>query len=104
MRLVIFDFDGTIHLKETPRLYLHIFKEDKLIMHSKIIKFYLSVAWVYALSRIGLCRQLMIKRVVRGISRLMRGMTQTQIDDFFKKCLEEAKKNKNCRPVSVPEE
>jgi phosphoserine phosphatase len=53
MRLVIFDFDGTIHLKETPRLYLHAFKEDKLIRHTQIIKFYLSVAWVYAFLLVG---------------------------------------------------
>lgn len=98
MRLVIFDFDGTIHLKETPRLFLNVLSEDRL-MRTKIIKFYLSVAWVYALSRVGLCRQLMIKRVMTGISRAMRGMPQAHVDDFFKKWLEAAKKSFS--PVSV---
>ena len=29
MRLVIFDFDGTIHLEETPRIFLRVLSQDK---------------------------------------------------------------------------
>lgn len=98
MRLVIFDFDGTIHLKETPRLLLHVLSENRL-MRIKIIKFYITVVWLYALSRIGLCQKLMIQRVMTGISKVMRGMTESQIDDFFKECLEVAKNSFS--PVSL---
>ena len=36
MRLVIFDFDGTIHLKETPRIFLRVLNQDRG-MRNKII-------------------------------------------------------------------
>ena len=75
MRLVIFDFDGTIHLKETPRIFLRVLNQDRG-MRNKIIQFYTSVAWVYFLYRFGLCHQLMMKRVLSGITKIMRGMSQ----------------------------
>ena len=86
MRLVIFDFDGTIYLKETPRIFLRVLSQEKG-MRKKIIKFYISVAWVYVLHRFGLCRQLAIRRVMSGIVKMMCGMSQTQIEGYFKKCL-----------------
>ena len=60
MRFVIFDFDGTIHLEETPRIFLRVLSQDKG-MRKKIRKFYISMAWVYILYRFGLCRQLAIR-------------------------------------------
>lgn len=90
MRLVIFDFDGTIHLEETPRIFLRVLSQDKG-MRKKIRKFYISMSWVYILYRFGLCRQLAIRRVLSGIVKMMGGMSETQIEGFFKQCLELAR-------------
>lgn len=90
MRLVIFDFDGTIHLEETPRIFLRVLSQDKG-MRKKIRKFYISMSWVYILYRFGLCRQLAIRRVLSGIVKMMGGMSETQIERFFKQCLELAR-------------
>lgn len=90
MGLVIFDFDGTIHLKETPRLFLRVLSKDKL-MRKKIWKFYISMSWVYILYRFGLCRQLATRRVLSGITKMMSGMSETQIEEFFKQCLDLAR-------------
>ncbi|HZK83150.1 MAG TPA: HAD family phosphatase [Desulfosporosinus sp.] len=90
MRLVIFDFDGTIHLEETPRIFLRVLSQDKG-MHKKIRKFYISMSWVYLLYRFGLCRQLAIRRVLSGIVKMMAGMSKTQIEGVFKQGLELAR-------------
>ncbi|KJS48342.1 HAD family phosphatase [Desulfosporosinus sp. BICA1-9] len=90
MRLVIFDFDGTIHLEETPRIFLRVLSQDKG-MRKKIRKFYISMSWVYILYRLGLCRQLAIRRVLQGIVKMMSGMNQTEIEGFFGQCLELAR-------------
>ena len=98
MRLVIFDFDGTIYLEETPRIFLRVLSQDNG-MRKKIRKFYISMSWVYILYRIGLCRQLAIRRVLSGIVKMMRGMSDTQIEGFFMQCLELARGNFS--PVSL---
>lgn len=90
MRLVIFDFDGTIHLEETPRIFLRVLKQDKGL-RKKIRNFYISMSWVYVLYRLGLCRQLAINRVLSGIVKMLGGMSETQIEGFFKQCLELAR-------------
>lgn len=90
MRLVIFDFDGTIHLRETPRIFLRVLGQDKG-MRKKIRNFYISMSWVYILYRFGLCRQLAIRRVLSGIVKMMRGMSETEIEGFFKQGLELAR-------------
>lgn len=86
MRLVIFDFDGTIHLEETPRIFLRVLSQDKG-MRKKIRKFYISMSWLYILYRFGLCRQFAIRRVLGGIVKMMAGMSQTQIEGVFKQAL-----------------
>lgn len=92
MRLVIFDFDGTIHLHETPRIFLKVLDRDDQ-MRNKLIRFYASVALLYVLYRFGLYRELVIKRILSGIARMLRGMSAVQLDTFFMKCFEEAKDN-----------
>ncbi|KJR49521.1 Phosphoserine phosphatase [Desulfosporosinus sp. I2] len=98
MHLVIFDFDGTIHLEETPRIFLRVLSQDQG-MRKKIRKFYISMSWVYILYRFGLCRQLAIRRVLSGIVKMMCGMSETQIDGFFKQCLELARESFS--PISL---
>ncbi len=90
MSLVIFDFDGTIHLEETPRIFLRVLSQDKG-MRKKIREFYISMSWVYLLYRFGLCRQLAIRRVLGGIVKMMRGMSETEIEGVFKQGLELAR-------------
>jgi len=90
MRLVIFDFDGTIHLEETPRIFLRVLSQDER-MRKKIRSFYISMSWVYILYRFGLCRQLAIRRVLAGIVKMMAGMNQTDIEVFFQQGLELAR-------------
>lgn len=90
MRLVIFDFDGTIHLEETPRIFLRVLKQDRRL-RNKIRRFSLSMSWVYVLYRFGLCRQLAIRRVLSGIAKIMGGMSKTQIEGIFKQGLELAR-------------
>lgn len=92
MRLVIFDLDGTIYLEETPRIFLQVLSQNKG-MRKKIRKFYISMSWVYILYRFGLCRQLAISRVLSGIVKMMVGMSQTQIEGFFKQCLDLARES-----------
>lgn len=98
MRLVIFDFDGTIHRKETPRIFLRVLSQDQG-MCKKIRKFYISMSWVYILHRFGLCRQLAIRQVLNGIVKMMSGMSETQIEGFFKQCLELARESFS--PISL---
>jgi len=90
MRLVIFDFDGTIHLEETPRIFLRVLSQDKR-MRKKIRSFYISKSWVYILYRFGLCRQLAIRRVLGGIVKMLGGMSASDIENFFKQGLELAR-------------
>ncbi len=90
MSLVIFDFDGTIHLEETPRIFLRVLSQDKG-MRKKLRVFYISMSWVYILYRFGLCRQLAIRRVLGGIVKMLAGMSQTEVECFFKQGLELAR-------------
>lgn len=90
MRLVIFDFDGTLHLEETPRIFLRVLSQDRRL-RKKIRRFYRSMSWVYLLYRVGLCRQLAIRRVLSGIAKIMAGMSETQIEGIFKQGLELAR-------------
>ena len=90
MRLVIFDFDGTIHLEETPRIFLRVLSQDRGL-RTRVRRFYISMSWVYLLYRVGLCRQLSIRRVLSGIVKIMAGMSETQVEGVFKQGLELAR-------------
>lgn len=98
MSLVIFDFDGTIHLEETPRIFLRVLSQDKG-MRKKLRMFYISMSWVYILYRFGLCRQLAIRRVLSGIVKMLAGMSQTEVECFFKQGLELARESFS--PISL---
>ncbi|NLY74984.1 MAG: HAD-IB family hydrolase [Firmicutes bacterium] len=94
MRLIICDFDGTIYLDETPRLFLNVLARDAR-NHSLVKAFYLSNSWLYILYKLGFCRELMRKRVVDGIANLLKGMDQRELDEFFEACVEIAQKKFN---------
>jgi HAD superfamily hydrolase (TIGR01490 family) len=94
VRLIIFDFDGTIYSKETPRLFLDVLSQDEL-KRKKVKKLYLSISWLYILYKLGACKELMRKRVIFGISKIMKGMNQVEINRYFRSCLEMAKKDFN---------
>lgn len=92
MNLIILDFDGTIHLEETPKLFLRILKRNRKL-RIRVTMFYISISWVYVLYKFGLCHQLMVKKVLMGLSRLMSGMDYKEFDLFFATCMSEAKNN-----------
>lgn len=92
MRLIIFDFDGTIHRKETPRLFLRVLREEET-KRKMVAQFYRAVAGVYILYRLGAGRELMRRRVPNGIARIMEGMSRVEVEGFFEKCLPIAKEN-----------
>lgn len=94
MHFVIVDFDGTIYLEETPRLFLNVLGQDKS-RHKKVKKFYLSISWLYILYKLGACRELMSKKVILGIAKIIKGMNQREINDYFKACVEAAKEKFN---------
>ena len=51
------------------------------------------MAWVYLLYRLGVGRELMMRRVPNGIANIMRGMDQAEMETFFEACLATAREN-----------
>lgn len=94
MQLVICDFDGTIYLDETPRLFLNV-----LARHSgkrnQVKAFYLSLSWLYLLYKLGFCRELLRRRTVDAIAGILKGLTQTELSEVFDTCVAMAQKKFN---------
>ena len=82
MQLVICDFDGTIYLEETPRLFLNVLARHPG-KRNQVKAFYLSLSWLYLLYKLGLCRELLRRRTVDGIANILKGMDQTKLDEFL---------------------
>lgn len=98
MKLAIFDFDGTLFLKETIPFLLKLWREfgySKI----KLIKVYASLGTLYILYKIGVHdahkREKGAKTVMRKFTRLFAGMSQDQVERFFDRCAEEIVKNLN---------
>lgn len=94
MQLIICDFDGTIYLEETPRLFLNVLARDPQ-KRNQVKALYLSLSWLHLLYKLGLCRELMRRRVVGGIANILKGMDQTELNEFFDTCVEIAQKKFN---------
>lgn len=94
MQLVICDFDGTIYLDETPRLFLNVLARHPG-KRNQVKAFYLSLSWLYLLYKLGLCRELMRKRTVDSIAGILKGLTQTELDEVFATCVTMAQKKFN---------
>lgn len=94
MQLIICDFDGTIYLEETPRLFLNVLARDPQ-KRNQVKALYLSLSWLHLLYKLGLCRELMRRRVVGGIAGILKGMDQTELNEFFDTCLAIAQKRFN---------
>lgn len=94
MQLVICDFDGTIYLDETPRLFLNVLARHPG-KRNQVKALYVSISWLYLLYKLGLCRELMRRRTVDGIAGILKGMTQTELDEIFDTCVAMAQKRFN---------
>jgi HAD superfamily hydrolase (TIGR01490 family) len=94
MQLIICDFDGTIYLEETPRLFLNVLARDAQ-KRNQVKALYLSFSWLYILYKLGLCRELMRRRTVDGIANILKGMTQTELNQIFDTCVAIAQKKFN---------
>lgn len=94
MQLVICDFDGTIYLDETPRLFLNNLARDPQ-KRNQVRALYFSISWLYLLYKLGLCRELMRRRIVDGIAGILKGMDQTELNEFFHTCVAAAQKKFN---------
>lgn len=94
MQLVICDFDGTIYLDETPRLFLNVLARHPG-KRNQVKAFYLSMSWLYLLYKLGLCRELMRRRTVDSIAGILKGLTQTELSEIFDTCVMVAQKKFN---------
>lgn len=90
MRLVIFDFDGTIYRGETARLFLRVLKKNAERRRA-VRRYYLRQAFPYLLYRLGLRPWGMVARGTLRLAKIFKGMTETELCLYLRQCLAAAK-------------
>lgn len=93
MKLAIFDFDGTIFMKETLPFLLDQWQKQNL-PKSKLIKTYLGIIHLYLIYKLKL-HFIMPAETVRvksfkKLSRIFKGMSVYEIISFIKSCSKDA--------------
>lgn len=99
MRLAIFDFDGTIYRGETLRLFLRILGEQGGGRRQAVRRFYLTQWPFYLAYRLGFWRLRQMTRAMRGVVRMFIGLSESELEAYFRRCLGAAKPRFN--PASL---
>lgn len=89
MKLAIFDFDGTLFLKDTLPFLLKLWREFGY-SKARLARVYASLGAMYILYKIGLHnahrREKGAKTVMRRFTRLFAGMSRDQVERYFDRC------------------
>lgn len=91
MRLVVFDFDGTLYMGETLRLFLRVLAGRGGKMRRAVRRYYLLLAPVYLAYKLGLCRLPAMTLAARSLVGLLAGMSRMELDEYFRECLAEGR-------------
>lgn len=98
MKLAIFDFDGTLFLKDTLPYLLKLWREFGY-SKTRLLRIYVSLGALYILYKIGVHdahrREKGAKTVMRKFTRIFAGMRQDEVEHFFDRCAKEIIKNLN---------
>ncbi len=86
MKLAVFDFDGTLFLKDTLPFLLKLWNEFGY-SKARLARVYASLGALYILYKIGVHnahrREKGAKTVMRRFTRLFDGMSKEQVEEFF---------------------
>lgn len=86
MKLAVFDFDGTLFLKDTLPFLLKLWNEFGY-SKARLMRVYTSLGALYILYKIGVHnahrREKGAKTVMRRFIRLFDGMSREQVEEFF---------------------
>ncbi|MGI5849754.1 MAG: HAD family hydrolase [Christensenellales bacterium] len=89
MKLAIFDFDGTLFLKDTLPFLMKQWNQQKYST-ARLISVYISVCGLYLRYRIGLfqkhVREKIAKSAMQKFTRIFRGMNEEKVLIFFERC------------------
>ncbi|MGE5552233.1 MAG: HAD family hydrolase [Bacteroidota bacterium] len=91
MRLAIFDFDGTLYRGETMRLFLRVLSKMDTRRRRAVQRYYLRNAPAYLLYKLGLFRLPLMTLAARRHTRLLVGLNQSELEEYFQRCLEAAR-------------
>ncbi len=88
-RLAIFDFDGTIYRGDTLRLFLRVLGQRG--RRWAVRRFYLTQWPAYLVYRLGLWRKHLMTHAMRGVARLLAGLSEPELEAYFHQCLAAAR-------------
>lgn len=98
MKLAIFDFDGTLFLKDTLPFLLKLWREFGY-SKTRLLRVYASLGTLYILYKTGVHdahrREKGAKTVMRKFTRIFAGMSKEQVERFFDRCTQEIKDHLN---------
>lgn len=98
MKLAIFDFDGTLFLKDTLPYLLKLWSQFKY-PRTRLLRVYMSLGGLYVRYKLGLYdahrRGYGAIVAMNKFIRIFSGMSHNQIDVFFDRCCEDIVKHLN---------